>query len=119
MYTPGFAAPEQYHNRDRLGPWTDIYSTGASIYACLAGLPPQAADARLLNDKLTPAAKAWAGEYSGQLLETVDWCMQLNYMERPQSVFALQKRLVDESALQLSKPSLLSSIKRSLNKEIF
>jgi hypothetical protein len=119
MYTPGFAAPEQYHNRERLGPWTDIYSTGASIYACLAGLPPQAADARLLNDKLTPAAKAWAGEYSNQLLETVDWCMQLNYMERPQSVFALQKRLVDDSALQLGKPSLLSSIKRSLNKEIF
>lgn len=119
MYTPGFAAPEQYHNRERLGPWTDIYSTGASIYACLAGLPPQAADARLLNDKLTPAARAWAGEYSSQLLETVDWCMQLNYMERPQSVFALQKRLMDDSALQLGKPSLLSSIKRSLNKEIF
>jgi serine/threonine protein kinase len=119
MYTPGFAAPEQYHNRERLGPWTDIYSTGASIYACLAGLPPQAADARLLNDKLTPAARAWAGEYSSQLLETVDWCMQLNYMERPQSVFALQKRLMDDSALQLGKPSLLSSIKRSLNKDIF
>ncbi len=119
MYTPGFAAPEQYHNRERLGPWTDIYSTGASIYACLAGLPPQAADARLLNDKLTPASKAWAGEYSSQLLETVDWCMQLNYMERPQSVFALQKRLVDDSALDPGKPSLLSSIKRSLNKEIF
>ncbi len=119
MYTPGFAAPEQYHNRERLGPWTDIYSTGASIYACLAGLPPQAADARLLNDKLTPAARAWAGEYSSQLLETVDWCMQLNYMERPQSVFALQKRLMDDSALELGKPSLLSSIKRSLNKEIF
>jgi serine/threonine protein kinase len=119
MYTPGFAAPEQYHSRERLGPWTDIYSTGASIYACLAGLPPQAADSRLVNDKLTPAAKAWAGEYSNQLLETVDWCMQLNYMERPQSVFALQKRLMDDSALQVGKPSLLSSIKRSLNKEIF
>ena len=119
MYTPGFAAPEQYHNRERLGPWTDIYSTGASIYACLAGLPPQAADARLLNDKLTPAAKAWAGEYSSQLLETVDWCMQLNYMERPQSVFALQKRLMDDSTQLLDKPSLLTSIKRSLNKEIF
>ena len=39
MYTPGFAAPEQYHNRERLGPWTDIYSVGASLYACLAGYP--------------------------------------------------------------------------------
>src|SRR5690349_10165437 len=32
MYTPGFAAPEQYKNRDLLGPWSDIYSVGASVY---------------------------------------------------------------------------------------
>jgi serine/threonine protein kinase len=118
MYTPGFAAPEQYHNRERLGPWTDVYSIGASIYACLAGYPPQAADARLLNDKLTSARETWRGEYSDQLLETVDQCLQLNYMERPQSVFAVQKILLDKSSLQ-RRPSLLSSLKRSLSKEIF
>jgi serine/threonine protein kinase len=119
MYTPGFAAPEQYHNRERLGPWTDVYSIGASIYACLAGYPPQAADARLLNDKQTPAKEAWRGEYSDQLLETVDKCLQLNYMERPQSVFALQKVLMDKSSMLQRRPSLLKSLKRSLNKEIF
>jgi serine/threonine protein kinase len=118
MYTPGFAAPEQYHNRERLGPWTDVYSIGASIYACLAGYPPQAADARLLNDKLTSARETWRGEYSDQLLETVDQCLQLNYMDRPQSVFAVQKILLDKSSLQ-RRPSLLSSLKRSLSKEIF
>lgn len=119
MYTPGFAAPEQYHNRDRLGPWTDIYSVGASLYACLAGIPPQAADARLLNDKLVPATRAWTGEYSKHLLETVDWCLQLNYMDRPQSVYAVQKMLLDNSAMHHAKPSILTSIKRSLSREIF
>ncbi len=119
MYTPGFAAPEQYHNRERLGPWTDVYSIGASIYACLSGYPPQAADARMLNDKLTAASEAWRGEYSDQLLGTVDQCLQLNYMERPQSVFALQKILLDKSEMTPRKPSLFASIKRSLNKEIF
>ncbi len=119
MYTPGFAAPEQYQNRERLGPWTDIYSVGASLYACLAGIPPQAADARLLNDKLTPAIKTWTGEYSNHLLETVDWCLQLNYMDRPQSVFAVQKLLLDNSSMHAASPSLLTTIKRTLNKEIF
>ena len=119
MYTPGFAAPEQYHNRERLGPWTDVYSIGASIYACLAGYPPQAADARLLNDKLASARETWRGEYSDQLLETVDQCLQLNYMERPQSVFALQKVLMDKSTMHQRRPSILKSLKRSLNKEIF
>src|SRR5512139_2109018 len=119
MYTPGFAAPEQYHNRERLGPWTDIYSIGASLYACLAGHPPQAADARLVNDKLVPATEQWRGAYSDQLLETIDHCLKLNYMERPQSVFSLQKVLMDRSAMTLPRPSLLTSIKRSLNRELF
>ncbi|MBA3903766.1 MAG: serine/threonine protein kinase, partial [Rhodocyclaceae bacterium] len=97
MYTPGFAAPEQYNNtrRELLGPWTDIYSVGASMYACMAGAAPQAADARIEKDLLAPAVRRWPGKYSQQLLETVDWCMRLNYLERPQSVFALQKALAD------------------------
>ena len=119
MYTPGFAAPEQYHNRERLGPWTDIYSVGASLYASLAGYPPQAADARLLNDNLVPATVNWRGAYSDQLLETIDQCLKLNYMERPQSVFSLQKVLMDHTAMKPSRSSLLTSIKRSLSRELF
>ena len=117
--TPGFAAPEQYHNRERLGPWTDIYSVGASLYACLAGYPPQAADARLLNDKLVPAAVNWRGAYSDQLLQTIDHCLKLNYMERPQSVFSLQKVLMDRSALEPKRGSLLGSLKRTLGRDLF
>ncbi len=95
MYTPGFAAPEQYEAPDQLGPWTDIYAVGASIYTTLGAHVPQAADARLKQDELVPAEKRWAGKYSKQLLETVDWCMKLDYLERPLSVFALQKALAD------------------------
>jgi serine/threonine protein kinase len=119
MYTPGFAAPEQYHNRERLGPWSDIYSVGASLYACLAGYPPQAADARLLNDKMVPAMVNWRGTYSEQLLETIDQSLKLNYMERPQSVFSLQKVLMDRTAMTQPRPSFLSSIKHSLTRDLF
>lgn len=119
MYTPGFAAPEQYHNRERLGPWSDVYSVGASLYACLAGFPPQAADARLLNDKLAAAQATWQGAYSDQLLQTVDTCLKLNYMERPQSVFSLQKTLIDRSAMERPRRSLFSSLKHTLNRNLF
>ena len=57
MYTPGFAAPEQYREPDRLGPWTDVYGIGASMFACLAAFAPQAADARISEDHLVPAKK--------------------------------------------------------------
>jgi serine/threonine protein kinase len=94
MYTPGFASPEHYANRELLGPWSDIYSVGASMYACLAGSAPQAADERMKKDTLTPAMVRWEGQFSDRLLEIIDWCLNLNHLYRPQSVFALQKALV-------------------------
>lgn len=92
-YTPGYAAPEQYGNQPGQGPWTDLYAVGASMYACLAAAAPQPADARLIQDGLAPAAQRWAGQYSAQLLETIDQCLRLNPLERPQSAFALQRLL--------------------------
>lgn len=113
MYTPGFAAPEQYNNtrRELLGPWTDIYSVGASIYACMAAAAPQAANLRLERDQLAPALKRWPDKYSKQLLETVDWCMRLNYLERPQSVFALQKALADKER-SVPRTTLLGHLRK-------
>ena len=96
MYTPGFAPPEQYRDRDALGPWSDVYSIGASIYACLALRPPPAADYRLEKDRYVPAVKRWSRKYSRSLLQTIDWCLELDHMKRPQSVFALQKVLLGE-----------------------
>jgi len=96
MYTPGFAAPEQFRHRDQLGPWTDIYAVGASMYACLAGSAPQSSDLRRERDVLIPAAKRWHKKYSQQMLETIDWCMQLDHLVRPQSVFVLQRVLSEK-----------------------
>ncbi len=96
MYTPGFAPPEQYEGLDLLGPWSDIYSVGASIFSCLAGVAPQSADARLYEDKQESAKKIWNGQYSEELLDIIDWCLCLDPQERPPSVFTLQKLLLQE-----------------------
>lgn len=98
MYTPGFASPEHYGERRNLGPWSDIYSVGASMYACLSHCTPQAANLRLQKDELPPAMLRWEGKYSDRLLEIIDWCMNLNHLYRPQSVFSLQKALVETPA---------------------
>jgi len=98
MYTPGFASPEHHSDRQKLGPWSDIYSIGASMYACLAGAGPPVATQRLEKDKMTSARKGWAGKYSAELLDTIDWCLRLDHLERPQSVLALQKALRGEAA---------------------
>ncbi|GAA5163986.1 serine/threonine-protein kinase [Viridibacterium curvum] len=104
MYTPGFAPPEQFNDRENLGPWSDIYSVGASMYACLAGSAPVRSDERIKKDTFEPATKRWAGEYSVHMLETIDWCLNLNPLERPQSVYALQKALLTRSRHIAPKP---------------
>jgi hypothetical protein len=109
MYTPGYAAPEQYKAPDQLGPWTDIYAVGASMYACLGGTVPQPAIDRIDKDRYEPATKKWAGRYSAQLLETIDWCLDLDHHERPLSVFALQKTLT-EKPQPAREPSWIDSV---------
>ncbi len=100
MYTPGFAAPELYVKNSNLGPWTDIYSIGASMFACMVGAPPQPADQRKTNDKMEAHYKKLEGTYSAELIDVVRMCLKLDPLERPQSVFALQKALSVKSPPQ-------------------
>jgi serine/threonine protein kinase len=104
-YTPGYAAPEQYGNQPGQGPWTDLYAVGASMYACLAAAAPQPADKRCVKDELVPATQRWAGQYSPQLLETIDQCLLLDPFARPQSAFALQRMLALPAAPVDSPPA--------------
>ncbi|HQN64908.1 MAG TPA: serine/threonine-protein kinase [Methylophilus sp.] len=118
-YTPGFAPPEQYFERQKLGPWSDIYSVGASMYSCLARSAPMAANQRVQKDTLVPAAKLGKGVYSEQLLNTIDHCLKLDYMERPQSVFSLQKELLKiVEPLPQKKTSITHKIKAALIKPL-
>ena len=105
MYTPGFAAPEMYKRDATLGPWTDIYAVGACMYACMQGFPPNDAPQRISKDRLGVSLSRLRGVYSDHLLEVVKWCMALDPLARPQSVFALQKelgRLIERRYTRLS-----------------
>ena len=97
MYTPGFAAPELYAKASALGPWTDIYSIGAALYACMAGAPPQPADQRRLEDKMDAQFLKLeaARDHSPALLALARSCLAMDPLARPQSVFAVQKALKD------------------------
>lgn len=95
MYTPGFAPPELYIKGSDIGPWTDIYGVGASMFACMSGAPPQPADARKNNDKLESYLERLQGMYSPELIGIVNSCLKIDPMERPKSMFELQKSLSD------------------------
>lgn len=98
-YTPGFAAPEHHGGHGRLGPWSDIYSVGACMYACMSGEAPPSAVERLQKDTLPTLAKRWTAKYSLELLRIMEACMRLDAEQRPKSVLALQKALLGEAAV--------------------
>jgi serine/threonine protein kinase len=111
MYTPGFAAPEMYRRDSSMGPWTDIYAIGACIYACMQGYPPNEAPQRVEKDRIATALTRLRGIYSDNLIEVVEWCMALDPLSRPQSVFALQKELSREGERRYTKLSVAEKVR--------
>lgn len=93
MFTPGFAAPELQARTSALGPWTDVYGIGATLFACMLAAPPQPADQRAAADRVPEALDGLAGAYSSALLQIVRDCLALDPLARPQSVFAVQRAL--------------------------
>jgi serine/threonine protein kinase len=114
MYTPGFAAPEMYRRDGTLGPWTDIYAIGACIYACMQGYPPNDAPQRIEKDRLALSLSRLRNVYSDNLIEVTEWCMSLDPLSRPQSVFALQKELARETERRYTKLSFSERLKLQL-----
>lgn len=110
MFTPGFAAPEMYRRDVPLGPWTDIYAIGASLYACMQGCPPPEVPQRRESDRLPQLLERLQGAYSESLVAIVRWCMQLDALARPQSVFALQRALSREPEPRQTPPTLMQRL---------
>ena len=116
MYTPGFAAPEMYRRDTPMGPWTDIYAIGACIYACMHGFPPSEAPQRAADDKVVQTLKRLRGVYSDDLVEIVQWCMALDPMARPQSVFSLQKELNRAGVRRYTQLTMADKVKLQLGR---
>lgn len=107
LVSPGFTPHEQYTgNADAQGPWTDIYSLGATMYRCICGRNPVDALTRgsaiikQKGDPLIPATEIGAGRYSHALLQAIDHAMSFNEEQRPQTISSWKKELLGSTTSQ-------------------
>lgn len=84
----GYSPPEQGENTSQLGPWTDLYAFGATLYYLLTGNTPAAGRQRMLYDTLDPLASIpkLTAIYHPQLLASIDKALNPNIEGRYQSV---------------------------------
>jgi len=99
MVTPGYAPFEQYNSRSKQGPWTDLYSIGATLYHCIAGKAPAESPDRIAAlqeqdaDPMQPAVTAGHGRYRPEFLAVVDWMLAPLPKDRPQNIEQVLERL--------------------------
>lgn len=87
----GYAPVEQYESANELGPATDFYALGTTMYVCMTHHQPVAAQSRILalnqgeSDPMTLSVEFTNIAYSAELLQAVQWMLQPAYNDRPQS----------------------------------
>jgi TPR repeat protein len=93
VFSKGYAPIEQYNpNENEQGPWSDIYSLGATLFRSIAGIAPADAIDRSSaisitgRDSYVPAVEVGEGRYPESLLKAIDHAMQFSRIDRPQSI---------------------------------
>ena len=94
ILTAPYAPVEQYSEIGHIGPWTDIYALGMVAYRCISGLMahdiPDGTGRKLAQqdggEELVPAVEIGRGSYSTELLESIDWAIEVDKDARPQGV---------------------------------
>jgi tetratricopeptide (TPR) repeat protein len=96
--TPQYMAPEQVRGEtDKLGPRTDVYGLGATLYDALAGAPPFSGTSNLqtlyksLNDDAPPLRK-WKRDLPPALEAVVMKCLE----KRPERRYGSARELADD-----------------------
>jgi len=102
IFTPGYAAAEQFSSAT-LGPWTDIYGLGATLYHAITGRTPPSAIDRILQDTCQKLIELKPEGFAPALLAGIDAALAVRVADRPQNVAEWRHVLRSGEALASSQ----------------
>lgn len=97
--TRGYAPVEQYPDKGKLGPWSDVYALGATMYRCITGKHPIDSLERYRAvlgyqaDPLVPLGPD-SRRFRPSVIEGVKSALEIYAKDRPQTARELQDYLV-------------------------
>lgn len=103
--TYNYSAPEQWDSTGQFeqGPYSDLYSIGATCYEIISQRKPNSSNTRLLRDSLVPTVDIAKGKFSARLLETIDRALKVSVKERYQNAGEWLRDLQRAEARQATK----------------
>jgi serine/threonine protein kinase len=111
MITPGYAPPEQYSERAKRGPFTDIYALGATMYYLLTGEKPIASTDRSFEELAAP--HQLNPKVSSQVSSAVLLAMEMKPENRFQNIAEMKGALTTLLSKNIKKVSPAKKVSSS------
>ena len=112
-FTPGYAPPEQAdQNLDMIGPWTDFYALGATLFNVLTRRRPPTVS--LIQEK---GIDELAPDVSPVMRNFISWLMNPQRAKRPQSVAEIRSYLQSVNLVPQEDTVLIANEKDTVLRE--
>ncbi len=92
--TPGFTPPELLLAEGKKGPWSDVYSSAATLYSIITGKTPPRTMRRYDRDPL-PDILHKEPDISKGMKKVINRAMSMDWNDRPQTILELKQEILE------------------------